>query len=261
MALSDLKNKDATASLTRAFNEDPAFQVRAYAAQAVGRLKSPDSAALLEKGLVSGQEFIKCLCARSLVLDFSNKTAMKSIIELLDWENGPMRDQWITTFLTDFTGQSLETDSKKWMEWWSKNSRLFNIKAYSETYEKLKDARKLKDTGKDQDALKIYRNLYKRTPGHAGVAKEMSELLNSISWNMAIEGKELADALKLAKESVELSQNSQNLDTAAVLYFLTGDKVHAEDSIKLALEKAGENEKEQYKNRLEEFKSGKLVLH
>jgi hypothetical protein len=37
--------------------------------------------------------------------------------------------------------------------------------------------------------------------------------------------------------------------------------VHAEDSIKLALEKAGENEKEQYKNRLEEFKSGKLVLH
>ena len=109
--------------------------------------------------------------------------------------------------------------------------------------------------------MALYREIYRDMPGHRGAAKDLADLTNSISWNLAVSGKDLARGLRLAKESVEANANAMNIDTLAVLYYLNGEREKAEETLRDAMEGATETEKNQYGTRLEEFETDNLILH
>ena len=260
IALGELKHEDSYGPLLSALAGDGAFQVRGYAAKALGELKREDAIPSIERALKEENEFVRCMAARTLLVDFLREDAIVEVIALLDWPNHPMRNQWVAEFLTDYTGQSLPADRDSWTSWWNEASSGFDPDLHARIYEQLEEARKLKSKGEEEEALALFREMHGEKPDHGGIAKDLSDMLNSISWGLAVMGEDIERGLELAQESVAARANAMNIDTLAVLYYLNGDKPAAQRTLLEAMEGADENERGQYERRLEEFRTGELVL-
>ncbi len=261
IALAGLEAPDSFAALARILRRDRSHQVRGQAAGALGAVGDEDAVPLLKRALQDRSKFVRCRAARALLAGFDDKAGLYALIDLLDWKNRPMRDQLVTGFLTDYTGISLPADRKTWKEWWSTASKSFDTASHSATYETLKDARESKSRGFEEEAIERYRSILAAVPGHAGASKELSDLLNGIAWNLAVAGKDLTRALSLARESVDCRKNPMNLDTLAVLYYLTGDDENADKTIAEAIDSATGHEKKLFEHRRQEFSTGNLVLN
>jgi HEAT repeat protein len=258
MGLAELKNKEARSILLTAMKADPAFQVRAYAAQALGNMKQTADLPALKKMLMDPSEFVRCMTARTLLLEFSEKSAMTALIDLIDWPNGPMKDSFVTSFLRDYTGRDFPTKAT-WLEWWIVAEKQFNPSEHKKLMNQLTRARDFADEGNEDKAVVAYRKIFREMPDHQGMTTALSEILNGRAWNRAAAGTDLDLALSEAQESVRVMTTPMNLDTLAVIYYLTGHKDDAEKTILKAIELAKEDP-QPYRDRLKEFQTGKLVV-
>jgi hypothetical protein len=260
IGLADLAHQDSHDDLLSILKEDPSFQVRAYAAKALGKLGRSETIPALENALDDDSAFVRCLVARTLLLDYSRAGAMEVLIDLIDWPNRPLRNRWVMEFLTDYTAQSIPHRKDDWRTWWREAGDDFDPAVHREMYDQLAEARKLERSGEKRNAAEAYRKIYCRHPDHQAVANNLSDLLNSIAWELAVSGTELPRGLELARESVSIRSNPMNIDTLAVLYYLNDERDKAVKTLEDAAVDAEESEKEQFLKRLEEFRTGELVL-
>jgi tetratricopeptide (TPR) repeat protein len=260
MGLGELKNSKSFDALVEALKNDPAYQVRGYAADDIGKLEISGAVGPLENALQDKSEFVRCQAARALLTRFNRKDAMDELIKLMTWSNGVLREQWLTNFLTDYTGQAFPAEVKPWQDWWGKAGKTFDPKAQCAMLEKLNGARVLKAAGDEDAALAIYREIRKDWPNHRGAAMDAAEILNAKAWRFVLSGKEYAKGLELATECVMADTQTMYLDTRAVLFYLNGDKENAMKTIRQAIEKSNDSERPQYEGRLKEFETGKLKL-
>ncbi len=260
IALSELKDPASLAAALAALREDPAFQVRGFAARTLGRLGAAEAVPALEKALSDGSEFVRALAAEALLLGFSRADAMDVLIATLDWPNGVLRERWVLSTLADLTGQSLPMERAVWAKWWAEAKAGFDLPAAAAVHALLSDARKRRDERKEDEALALYREIRKSMPRHAGACKDLGEILNSRAWQMAVAGTDLPAALELAREAADATPTSQVLDTFAVLLHLNGQAAEAEAVLTKAAEGASEADRAQYERRLAEIRSGRVQL-
>jgi len=261
IAMGRLERRETFASLQRALEQDPASQVRAYAARALGALETRRAVPLLRAALEDEDPFVRCLAAQSLVTRFGKKDGIDALIALLDWENPRMRDRWVRDFLVDLTGRPWGSKRERWASWWQESRAEFPMNAHRKTFEQLREAREAKAEGDEDKALRLYRKLRRKLPRHKGIAKDLAEILNSKAWSMALAGEQLPEALAMAQESVEADPNPMNIDTLAVLQFLTGDATAAAETLRQAVaETEDAAARKQYETRLREIEAGSLKL-
>ena len=260
IGLSDLREPDALDAATKALAEDPTFQVRAYAARTLGRLALPAAVPALEKALADPEPFVRALAAEALLVGFHRKDAMDAWVALLDWENGILKERWVTGPLGDLTGQPPPGTRADGEKWWAGAKDAFDLVAASARYEAVTKAREARDAGREDAAIHFYREVRASDPRHPGACKDLGEILNARAWNLAVAGKDLPDALALARECVDASPSSQTLDTLAVLLFLNDLRDEAASVLVKAMEGASDADKAQYQRRLAEIRAGKVVL-
>jgi hypothetical protein len=260
IAMAELRSPATLPAALRALGEDPAFQVRGFAARTLGRLKGAEARAALEGALADPSEFVRALAAEALLTGFADKAAMKPLIALLDWSVGPLKERFVQMTLTDLTGQSRPMERAGWEKWWAEAEATFDLAAAARAVDRLADARKRRDEGKTDEAVALYREVRAAVPGHAGAGRDLAELLNAKAWKMAVAGMDLPAALALARESVEAAPGSQNIDTLAVLLFLTDDREEAEGTLVKAMEGASEADRALFERRLAEVRAGKVDL-
>ncbi|MBN1356297.1 HEAT repeat domain-containing protein [bacterium] len=260
IALSGLRSPDAFDPLCLRVRDDPAFQVRAYAAAALGEFPERKAAVHIKSALEDPSEFVRCLAARTLLLKYADPAGMSVLIDLLKWENGPMKGTWVMEFLRDFTGLSTPFEYEMWQKWWATGCETFRVKTHVSVYENLNEARKSRDTGNRDKALEIYREIHKKLPVHEGMIQELSALLNEAAWEIVVSGTDIVKGLKLAEESVSIRENPMNLDTLAVLVYQSGDPDRAGALIRKAIDLASDADGKVFEKRMEEFETGKLNL-
>jgi len=260
IALSKRGSHSAEPALIKTFEEDSAFQVRAYAAEALGKIGLPRLKPYLEQGLQDPDEFVRCLSARALVLSYADKEAMKTIFELLEWKNGPLRGRWVNTFLNMFTGLNLPGTTKDWLEWWNENQNAFDMSVHQRVFTLLQQGEEHYLSSRSDEAIQAYREALVLLPDHNWARNELASLLNGTAWEKAVSGKGLELGREMAQESVLLQPNSENLDTLAVLYYLLDQPELARQTIQQAISNAQPDQTEQYRDRLKEFETGAVII-
>ncbi|MHC5077672.1 MAG: HEAT repeat domain-containing protein [Planctomycetota bacterium] len=258
--LTALKTQGAREELLSILKGDPEPAVRGRAAEALGAGKDPEAIPALNQALLDPAELVRFFAAQALLKDFGKVDAMEHFFPLMRWKVGPQRDRLLGRFLKAYTGQALPMKEKAWKRWWSKAGRDFDGEKHAKIFALYEEAQKKSGKGDEDGALALYREIRKLVPKHAGACEELSNLLNSRAWGIAVAGGDYTKGLKLAQESVDAKPGANNLDTLAVLQFLTGDHKTAIETLTKALKTAKGRDAELFRNRLEEFKNEKLNL-
>jgi len=260
LGLEELEAKEATGDLLTAVLTDPEPAVRGRAAQALGACGVLDGIKVLEAALLDKSELVRFFAAQALVKDFGRADVMEHFFPLMRWK-GPLKDRLLGRFLRAYTGKGLPLKEGAWKSWWEKARDGFDGKKHAGIFRLWEEARKIAGEGDEEKAVELYRKIRTLQPGHAGACGELSTILNSRAWDIAVGGGDFEAGLKLAEESVAAKEDGNNIDTLVVLQFLTGRKKKAIETVREALKKYKGREAELLRNRLAEFKKGKLALH
>jgi hypothetical protein len=260
LAFTALKNPRAASPLMPVALMDPHPVVRARAAEALGASGSPGAVGGLRRAMLDEEIIVRFFAARALLKDFGQIEAMEHLFPLLAWKNGALRDRMLGRFLRAYTGRGLPLKTSAWRNWWAKARSKFDADLQGQVFQLYEDAEKAKREGNEDYAVELFRRIRDNDPKHAGACRDLSEILNSRAWGVAVAGGDYAQALKWAEESVKAQANTNNIDTLAVLQYLTGEKKKAIETLEARLKKAEGRDVELLKHRLEEFKKGSLNL-
>lgn len=260
LALGTLKAKEALPDLLSRATSDPEGSVRGRALEAIGEIGDPSAVEVLEKALFDDAPVARFFAARSLVKDFGRAGAMEHLFPLARWDNPHLRAQLLDRFLRDFTGVERPMKEEAWRSWWAEARGSFDAGRQARIYALVGQAESAAREGREEDALVAYRKIRAVQAGHAGACAETGRILNGRAWKIAVSGVNLAEGLAMARESVEAKATPDNLDTLAVLLYLTGEKEEAIMTLVKAMNAHPGHAAELFKRRLEEFKSGRLQL-
>ncbi|MBN2383258.1 HEAT repeat domain-containing protein [bacterium] len=260
LALSKLNNQSARERLVLALQSDQAFQVRAYAAEALGQMGLPENKTCLEAALSDSSEFVRCQAARALLLHFDYPQAFTTLFELLNWKNQPLRSNWVDSFLSMYTGMSLPAQPEKWREWWATRQDTFDWDLHRRLFALIKEADEQKMSSETEQAIGTYRQVLDLAPEHNAARKELADLLHTSAWDKVVSGQDLEKGLVLAREAIDLTTNPDTLDTLAVLYYLLGQTEQAILTIKQAIADAPDDQKHQFRDRLEQIETNTVLV-
>jgi hypothetical protein len=260
MALGELGLPAAQSRVAAVLGDDPVPEVRGRAAEALGILGKSGAAVTLRKALGDRAPLVRFFAAKSLLVHAREPGAMEAAFSGLRMENRVLRGRLVGEFLRAFTGLALPPNPARWKNWWKKAREGFRIDEHAEAYALFVEAQKKARQGDESGALELYHELRQRLPRHAGACEEVSKALNSRAWDIAVTGGDLAEGLRLARESVEAKKTANNVDTLAVLLYLTGEKEKAEKTILDFLGTLKGEKPDGLVDRLEEFRTGKLSL-